>query len=239
MPRGALIVVGVGLLACVVAALATTEPGSSEAAQLSWVQHAPVPDSRQVPIPGGNGQRMQLVESGLRATGTNVSGYSLYRSAATLRIDSGSPVGNSKILCSTRAPEGGEVARTPKSRASYPRSSEELSEQPVPEVVLVEFSSHGTNLAVVEFEDLFEKGFATEKGVRVEWPTYRTGDERWEWKLPAGPPKRDLELPFATVWKTTRVPRASIACTLTTSAGRATVRTAGALPERSPPIAED
>jgi hypothetical protein len=238
-PRGALIVVGVGLLACVVAALATTSRAGGEAAALRWVQHAPVPDSAPVAVPGAAAQKMQLVEAGLRATGTNVSGYSLYRSTATLRIDAGAPVGSSRIRCSNRAPQGGEVARTPKSRASYPRSSDELSEQPVPEVVLVEFASHGTGLAVVEFEDLFEDGFATEKGIKVEWPLYRAGDERWEWFLPAGAPKRVLELPFATVWKTTRVPRVKIACTVTTSSGRATVSTAGALPERSPPIAED
>lgn len=237
-PRGALIVVAVGIVACVVAALATTEPGASEAAQLQWVQHAPLPDSQAVPVPGAQAQDMQLVEAGLRATGTNVSGYSLYRSAATLTIDAAAPVGSSRIVCSSKAPEGGEVARTPKSRASYPRSSEELSEQSVPEVVLVEFASHGSSLAVVNFEDLFEEGFASEKGIKVEWPPYRTGDERWEWFLPPGPPKQSLELPFATVWKTTRIPRVRIACTLTTSAGKAAVRTAGALPERSPPIAE-
>jgi hypothetical protein len=237
-PRGALIVVAVGLVACVVAALAATDKAGGEAAQLQWVQHAPIPDSKPVAVPGATGQRMQLVEGGLRATGTNVSGYSLYRSTATLRIDAGAPVGSSRIRCSSKAPQG-EVARTPKSRASYPRSSDELSEQPVPEVVLVEFASHGTGLAVVEFEDLFEDGFATEKGIKVEWPLYRTGDERWEWCLPAGAPKSDLELPFATVWRTTRIPRVAIACTLTTGSGQATARTAGALPERSPPIAED
>lgn len=236
-PRGALIVVAIGLIACVVAALASTDKGSGEAANLEWVQSGTGSDSKTVAVPGGKGT-MQLTETHIRATGTNVSGYSLYRSAATLTIDAGAPVGSSRIVCSSKAPEGGEVARTPKSRASYPRSSEELSEQSVPEVVLVEFASHGSSLAVVNFEDLFEEGFASEKGIKVEWPLYRTGDERWEWFLPPGPPREELELPFATVWKTTRIPRVRIACTLTTSAGKATVRTAGALPERSPPIAE-
>ncbi|MDX6605351.1 MAG: hypothetical protein QOF23_1860 [Solirubrobacterales bacterium] len=238
IPRGALIVVAIGLIACVVAAVASTSKGEGEAAQLEWVQNKPISDSAAVPVPGGKGQLLQITEAGLRATGTNVSGYSLYRSTATLRIDAGAPVGSARILCSMKAPGGTEVAQTPKSRASYPRSSEELSEQPVPEVVLVEFSSHSNELATVEFEDLFQNGFATEKEVKVEWPSYKVGDERWEWFLPPGPPKQSLELPFATVWKTTAVPAAEIACTLTTSAGKATVNTQGALPKRSEPIAE-
>jgi hypothetical protein len=239
IPRGALIVVAIGLIACVVAAVASTSKGEGEATQLEWVQKKPIADSGPVPVPGGKGQQMQIVEAGLRATGTNASGYSLYRSTATLKIDAGAPIGSARILCSMKAPGRTEVAQTPKSRASYPRSSEELTEQDVPEVVLVEFSSHGNELAVLEFEDLFADGFSTEKGIKVEWPAYKIGDERWEWFLPPGPPKRSLELPFATVWKTTAVPAAEIGCTLTTSAGKAAVQTQGALPERSEPIAEE
>jgi hypothetical protein len=237
IPRGALAVVAVGLLACVVAALVATSPTGGAAAQLEWVQQAPLPDSKAVSIPGGGGS-MRLVEGDIRATGTNVSGYSLYRTAATLTVGAGAPVGRARVLCSAKVPHGTEVAQTPGSRASYPRSSEELSDQPVPEVVLAEFSSHGDNLAVLEFEDLFQNGFATEKGVKVEWPTYEVGEEHWEWFLPPGPPKQTLELPFASVWKTTKTPSVTLACTLTAGAGKATVRTAGALEHAPPPINE-
>lgn len=238
LPRGAVIVVVVGLFACLAAAVLATDKSSGSAAELEWVQKVPLPDSRSVPVPGGGGQ-MRLAEAGIRATGTNVSGYSLYRAAAVLEVDPGAPVGSGRILCSVKAPGGTEVAQTPGSRASYPRSSEDLFAQEVPEVVLAEFSSHGAELAVLEFEDLFEDGFSSERGLKVEWPPYRIGKERWEWFLPPGPPAGELRLPFASVWKTTAVPAARIACTVTTSAGEATVRTAGALPGRSEPINED
>ncbi len=237
VPRAALIVVAVGLLACVVAAVAASSPSGGAAAQLEWVQTTPLPDSKRVPVPGGGGT-VQLTEGGIRSTGTNFSGYALYRTAATLKIDAGSPVGSGRIRCSTKVPQGTEVAQTPGSRASYPRSSEELIEQKVPEVVLAQFSSHNDNLAVLEFEDLFQDGFAPVKGIKVEWPEYKVGDERWEWFLPSGPPARTLDLPFASVWKSTSIPAARIACTLTTSAGTATVRTHGSLPHRSEAIAE-
>lgn len=238
LPRGALIVIAVGLLACVAAALLSTDKSSGSAAQLEWVQQRPLPDSEATAVPGDSGQ-MRLIEAGIRATGSNVSGYSLYRVAAKLEIDAGTPIGSGRIRCSIKAPGRTEVAQTPGSRASYPRSSEDLFAQDVPEVVLAEFSSHGTGLAVLEFGDLFEDGFSSQRGLKVEWPTYRIGEERWEWFLPPGQPETALSLPFASLWKTTAIPAAAIACTLTTGAGEATVRTAGALPKRSGPINED
>jgi hypothetical protein len=238
-PRGALIVIAVGLLACLAAALLATDKSSGSAADLEWVQKVPLPDSKPAPVPGGGGQQMRLAEAGIRATGTNVSGYSLYRVAATLEIDAGAPVGSGRIRCAIQAPGGTEVAQTPGSRASYPRSSEDLFAQEVPEVVLAEFSAQGAGLAVLEFEDLFADGFSSQRGLKVEWPTYQVGKERWEWFLPSGQPQKTLELPFASVWKTTAIPSAKIACTLTTSAGEATVKTAGALPRRSAAINED
>jgi hypothetical protein len=47
-----------------------------------------------------------------------------------------------------------------------------------------------------------------------------------------------VELPFYTVWKTTKAPAAQISCTLETKLGKATVETEGSLP-LSPPINEE
>lgn len=238
IPRGALVVVAIGLLACVVAAVASTDKSSGSSAEVEWVEEKPMPDSRSAQVPGGKGE-MQLVEASLRATGVNEGGYSLYRAAAVLRVDAGSPIGSARIRCAIKAPQGTEVAQTPGSRASYPRSSEDLFHQEVPEVVLAQFSSHGAELGVLEFGDLFANGFSSERNLKVEWPEYKVGEERWEWFLPPGKPKQDLVLPFASVWKTTVIPAASISCEITTGAGKAAVGTSGALDKRTEPINED
>jgi len=236
MPRGVIAVVVVGLIACVAAALLATDKGSGEAADLEWVLSRPIPDSRPVPVPGGGGE-MQLTEAGIRATGTNAASYALYRTLAVLEVSAGARVGSGKIVCSMRAPEGTEVAQTHNHRASYPRSSEELYEQEVPEVLLLEFSSHGDELAVVDVSDLPER-FATERGINLVWPEYTLRHEQWEWFLPPGRPKEALVLPFLAVWKSTAVPSVKTSCTLKTSAGEATVQSEGSLPESSEPIAE-
>lgn len=237
-PRGALIVIAVGLVACVVAALASTGKGEGEAANLEWVQASQPVESKAAPIAGGKGT-MQLTDARIRATGTNVSGYSLFITSSKLTVSAGSPIGGGRILCAVKAPKGTEVAQSSGGlRGTYPRSSEDgIYNQEVPETVLMDFSSKSSELAVLEFPDR-PRRFTTERGVKVEWPEYVVGTERIKYFI-TGKPKQDLELPFFTIWRTTDVPSAEISCELETSAGTSTVSTKAALAERSPPIDEE
>ena len=237
-PRGALIVIAVGLIACVVAALATVGKGEGESAHLEWVQLGTAQDSKTTPVPGGKGT-MQLVNTNIRATGTNVSGYSLFTAGSTLKVSAGAPIGGARIVCSVKAGKGTEIAQSAGGlRGTYPRSSEEgIYNQEVPETVLMDFSSHSSELATLEVLDR-PKRFTTEQGVKLEWPEYVVGTEHLKYFI-AGKPKQDLELPFFTIWRTTKVPAAGFACTLETNAGKSTVTTQVALKKRSPPIDEE
>ena len=228
----------VGLLACAVAALASTGKGEGEAANLEWVQSNDGPDSKVVTIPGGRGD-MRLTDARIRATGTNVSGYSLYIASSKLTVSVGSPIGGGQILCAVKAPKGTEVAQSSGGlRGTYPRSSEDgIYNQEVPETVLMDFSSKSSELAVLEFPDRPPR-FTTERGVKVEWPTYKIGEERIKYFV-IGKPKQDLELPFFTIWRSQAIPSAKLACTLKTSAGEATAETEAALSEHTPPIDEE
>jgi hypothetical protein len=237
-PRGALIVIAVGLVACVVAALASTGKGEGEAANLEWVQSHNGPDSKVVAVPGGKGS-MRLTEARIRATGTNVSGYALYIASSKLTVSAGSPIEGGSILCAVKAPKGTEVAQSSGGlRGTYPRSSEAgIYNQEVPETVLMDFSSKSSELAVLEFPDRPAR-FTTERGVKVEWPQYKVGEERIEYSV-VGKPKQDLELPFFTIWRSQDVPAAQIACRLETSDGEATASTSAAFAEHTPPIDEE
>ena len=227
-PRGALAVVAIGLVATFAAAFLATDESIGSAAELFWEAKAPLPDSKRVPIPGGGG--MQLSEAGIRATEPNISGYRIFRVAAVLKIDAGAAVGRGRIRCTVQALSDAEIAQTPDLRASYPRSSEELIRQELPERTLVEFNSHGTDLATLPLGDAFDR-FANEGGIVVEWAPYRVGRETWQWGLPSGQPSSPLELGFASFWRSTGTPAARISCTVETGAGKATVRTAGELAE--------
>ena len=230
-PTGALIVIAIGLIGCLAAALLSTDKPIG-AASLEWVEKKPLPDSARAAIPGGGS--MQLTEAGIRTTESNVAGYTLYRVAAVLDIEADSAIGSSRLHCSVRVPKQTIAAKTPESRASYPRSSENLIEQEVSESSLVEFSSHNTDLAFVKLEDAIGKTYANRSGIVVEWAPYRIGRQVWTWGMPPGRPTEALRLPFAAIWRTTVTPAARIGCTLENAAGTATVRTAGALPPAQP-----
>jgi len=182
---------------------------------------------------------LQSADGAIRTTGTNVSGYALFRVSSQVRIDAGAPVGGGRILCSVSGDGRAEIGQTRGGlRATYPRSSTGLFTQEVPEVILLFFSSHSTELATVELDGM-PPHWSTEKGVKLEWPKFQPGVEHLEYFLPAGKPKQDLVLPFETIWRSTSPPGAKVACTLTTSAGKATVRSAGALKNIAPPINEE
>jgi len=226
-PRGALVVIAVGLLATVAAALLSNENLTGAASTLEWVEKTPLPDSKKTPIPGGG--EMQLAGAGIRATEANIGEYTLYRTAAVLHIAAGSAVGRARLRCTMKVPKRTISTKTYTHRAAYPRSSEELSEQGTVENSAVEFSSHGTEFALVEVGDVLGERYTREKGIVVEWPTYRIGQQVWRYGLPPGRPKEDLSLPMVSIWRTTSTPAAHIACTVENSSGSATVRTAGKL----------
>jgi len=243
IPRGAIIIVVVGLVATLAAALLSGGGSSGEAAHLEFVQSRKIPDSKAVEVPGGKGYKMQLVKGKIQATGSNVAGYQLFRVLSTLKIDKGAPIGGGRLVCSTHGLGVGTLIAQSSGglRMLYPRSSENgIYGQPIPETVLAQFSSHGYELAVLEevFEDM-PAHWTTIKGVKLEWGEYEEGTENLHYFLPDGKAKETVELPFYSIWKSTKKPAAQISCTLEVSAGKATAETEGALPRISPPIDEE
>ena len=241
IPRGAIAVVVVGVIACIAAALLTTGKGSGEAAHLEWVQSKALTDSKPVSVPGSKTAKMRLVNGGIRETGTNVAGYSLFRVLTTLTIDKGAPIGKGKLICATHATRSGTLIAQSSGglRALYPRSSESgIYGQEVPETISIKFASHGYELAVLEVQDVAER-FTSIEGVKLNWPEYEEGTEHLEYLLPEGTAKRKVELPFYSIWKSTKPPAAAVSCTLETGAGKATVHTEGKIEKVSPPINEE
>jgi hypothetical protein len=229
-PRGALAVIAVGLLATIAAALlSTTKPLGAVA--LEWEGRTALPDSREVAIPGGGA--MQIVDVEIRDSEENVSGYRLFRVSAVLEIEAGSAVGQARVNCRTDVPRRTIPAKTPNSRASYPRSSsgEDLRKQDVPEDVQVEFNTHGTEIATLELDDAFAR-YVNGPDVVASWPPYRQALQEWQWGLPDGRPTETLELGFASIWRTTTSASSKVTCTVATAAGEATAGTAGALRSR-------
>jgi hypothetical protein len=225
-PRGALAVIAVGLFATFAAAVLSTSKLIG-AAELEWVKEEKLPDSKPAAIPGGG--EMRLSEAGIKATDANVSDYTLYRTAMVLTISADSAIGRARLHCGIEVARRTIVAKTPNTRASYPRSTDDLSEQETNENSLIEFSSHSKDLALVELGDVIGERYTRVKGIVVEWAPFQIGRQVWDIGLPPGRSEEDMRLPFAAFWRTTATPGAKLSCTLENSSGEATVSTAGTL----------
>ncbi|HEX3324728.1 MAG TPA: hypothetical protein VHR65_06320 [Solirubrobacterales bacterium] len=226
-PRGAIVVIAIGLIATLAAALLSTESAGGSSVEIEWVGHAQIPDSRAATIPGGGS--IQLSDAELRSTEENIEGERIFRANAALTIAAGSSVGQGRVRCRMRG-GGAELGRTVNSRGAFPRSSGEynLTKQEVPGSVGIRFPIRGAEYASLEFEDAFPR-FTDLAGVVVSWAPSRTASQEWQWGLPQGKPTEPLELGFASFWRTSRTPAAQISCTVTNSSGTAAVHTAGEL----------
>ncbi|HET7052574.1 MAG TPA: hypothetical protein VFI09_01495 [Solirubrobacterales bacterium] len=227
-PRGAIVVIVVGVIATIAAALLATESAGGSSVALEFEKEAKIADSRPASIPDGGS--MQLGDAGLRSTEKNVNGERVYRATAVLTIDAGSAVGQARVRCLMRGGPGSELGRTVNSRGAFPRSSGEynLTKQDVPGSVGIRFPVRGAEYASLEFEDAFP-AFTELPGVVVSWAPHRTSSQEWQWGLPQGRPSAPLKLGFASFWRATGPPAARISCRLENNSGSATVRTAGSL----------
>ncbi len=224
-PRGALVVIAVGLIACVAAALLSTDKPIG-ATELAWGAQTSIPDSKPVAIPGGG--TMRIGDAGLRDSVTNAAGYTLFRVAATLEISRGAAIGHGRAQCLGPGARTALVAQTPNGRAAYPQPSEELSDQPVPRSLMIEFSVAGIRPRHGQpprrLRALHQR--ARRQSRVGEIPTGSPGMGLGPARRP---PAKPLTLPFATIFRTPAKPAARIACTLTTGRGTARVAMAGAL----------
>jgi hypothetical protein len=226
-PRGALVVIAIGLIATLAAAaLATDEAGGSSVA-IEWVTRTPIPDSPAAPIPGGGSMRLE--EGGLRASEDNIEGERVFRAASVLRIEARSAVGQARVRCRMSG-GGAELGRTVNSRGAFPRSSGEysLTKQEVPGSIGIRLPIQGAEFASLEMGDAFP-AFTDLPGVVVSWLPHRTHSQEWQWGLPQGRLREPLALGFASFWRTSGQASAEASCTVETAAGKAAVRTAGEL----------
>lgn len=226
-PRGALIVIAVGLLATAVAALASTDETGGAWVEVEWVAKAALPDSEPAQIPGGGSMRLR--DAGLRVTEDNINGERIFRLAAILAIDAGAAVGQARVGC-TMTGGGAELARTGDNRGAFPRSTSEesLTKQEVPDRVGLKFHISGGEYASLELGDAFD-AYTDLRGVVGTWEKHQTTSMGWQWGLPEGRPGEPVTLGFASFWKTTKPPSGSVSCTVENAVGAATVRTAGSL----------
>jgi hypothetical protein len=219
VPRGAILVVIVGLLACVATALLTVDQ-SSGGEDLTWDLDGKIPDSSPGPL--------KVTDASISATRPNASGYKLFRISGTANLDLGSFAGAVPVSCTVEAPKRSVLGRTPDKRASYPLPSTDLASQAVPDLSIVRFNAKGTDIVGVPVSDAVSY-FTNANDVKVDWASYKPGRQTWNWVLRPAKRKEPVTLSFATMWRTTADPGGKIRCDAQAGSRKLSAATAGKL----------
>lgn len=222
LPRGAVVTVAVGLLLSLLA-LAANRTNWEASADLEWaaVEEVVVPPAAE--IPGGGS--IELARTTLSALPRTERGDLLFRVSGVLVVNR--PGEGTVARCDVAAPSPAEIARTPRKRAAWPRPSEDLRLQDVPELMVIDFSTDGAELLGLPIRDSFRRYSDTPLPVTVDWDGFAARRQNWVWELPEGSGSGPVTFGFAVVFKTYRRPVATIACTSEGSQLRARAELAG------------
>ena len=210
LPRGALIVVAVGLLACLAAAAARDRQGLGRSRRRPRMGA----ERRRAGLQAGRGPRrqagqMQLIEAGIDARPGPTS-------AATR--SSGSPaLLDRRRLAGRQRPDplrdqgAGRAPKSPRRRdACAPPTrapAKTSSRRKCRKSCWSTSAPVAPNSRWSKSKICFEAASPPNAGVKLEWPDYEVGTERWQIVPAAGQAAKDLELPFSRSGKRPRSPR--------------------------------
>lgn len=216
MPRGAVAVVVAGLvLTLLVGAVNLIQWESS--ADLEWSTVEAIPDPPPAELEAGGS--FALTRMSLSAIPQTERGDLLFRVSGVVTIDSGKRPAN--LRCDVSAPVPATIARTPRKRAAWPRPSEDLRLQEVPELLVIDFSAEGAEILGLPVRDSFRRYSDSRSLVTVEWDGFADRVQKWVWDIPKGTGEGPATLGFVVVFKGPRRPETRIVC----ESGRARVVT--------------
>ena len=207
MPRAVLVVIGVGLFFSL-AAFALNRGDWEASADLEWMTVEEIQTPPPARLEGGGG--IELTRATLSAIPATERGDLLFRVSGVLLLDR--PKGEVSARCDISLPSSGKVARTPQLRAAWPRPSEDLRIQEVPELMVVDFSDDGAELLGLPIRDSFRRYTDSAAPVTVEWSGFADRRQNWVWAFPRGTGAGQATLGFAVVFKTYRRPKAKVVC---------------------------
>lgn len=227
-PRGAVVVVAVGLLVTFAAIVLSSDPGGS-GEDISFESATQFADSPTVPLPGGGNTK--IIDGNVSSTADNDLRQRLYRIEASLRARADSGDGIDRISCQLRFPKGVELGISDGRDAAFPRPLQDTADDAIKEAATVEFETDDSTKAAVALRDAFFK-YVLGGNPSVSWPTLAEGQHTWLWRYPK--PVAQTRVNFAVLVIAKGGQRVPIDCTPRPSdpgAGSPRVRTSVRLPD--------
>lgn len=209
MPVAALVVVAVGLLATILVGMVSLF-GDGAAATVPWETTEPIPSAGPAKV--GPDASISLERGQVSTTAQTTRGDFLFRVSGLVRVQSpGSRAFTVQCDVGSLTP-GSQVARTIRKRASWPRPSEDLNRQVVPDTASLRFQTQGAEYADVALRDAVNTYTDSARLTLVEWPGYGEDRESWVWEFPQGPGTGTVSLGYIVMFKANDRPRAEISC---------------------------
>lgn len=208
MPRTALIVVAIGLaLSIVIFALRFTDIGLSAEEGWAVVESVELPEEARA----SGGGRLDLARTTIASIAPTERGDLLFRVSGT--VVASSQKGPLTVRCDVAATDPAtSIARTPQKRAAWPRPSEDLSIQEVPELMVISFSATGLETLGLGIRDSIRRYTDADALTTVTWDGFEENAQNWLWEIPKGTGGIPVTLGYAVVFKSTRRPSAVIEC---------------------------
>ncbi len=210
IPRGAIAVVIVGLVASLgIFGLSKKSGGSS--AELDWDVKEPI----KTPVEKQLGKRgsLRLARTSISAIAPNANGELIYRVSGVVTVDSGGRI-PTMVRCDITTTNGGEsmIARTPNLRAAWPRPSDNLQKQEVPETAVVKFHAVGAAVLGLPIRDVFRRYTDSGAPTQAAWDGFHEKVQNWVWTMEEGTAPGAATLGYAVVFKTAEQPTGLIEC---------------------------
>jgi hypothetical protein len=224
-PRGAVVVVAVGLLVTLAAVLLSRTPGAS-GTDVPYQAHSDLPGSPTVRF--GNGGNTQIVGGRLSKTAADATtGERLFTIETSLRVRAGAGAKITSVRCQLRLPKGVHMGQSEGRRAAFPRPLANTADDAIKDGVPVDFLNGGTEQAGVTLRNVFFK-YVLGGDPSVGWPSQTAGQHVWLWKYPK--PVTRTRDNFAAILVTRGGQTVRLECNPEAKSGtaiqRATVRTA-------------
>jgi hypothetical protein len=227
-PRGAVIVVAVGLLVTVLAVGLTRNPGQA-GATVDYQTQTKFPQSKTVKF--GQAGNTQIVDGLISTTDANEVGDRLFTIETSLRANAGPGAKVAQVSCQLKLPRGILMGQSEGRRAAFPRPLADTADDAIKEGVSVDFTNGSDEQAGIALRNVFFK-YVIGGNPSVGWPNLAAGQHTWLWRYPK--PVAKTRANFAAVVTGRGGATVPIACTPEAKGGsgtvRATARTAVKLP---------
>lgn len=222
-PRGAVVVVAVGLLVTVAAIVLSRDPGTV-GEDIPYETEVEFSDSPTVSL--GREGNARIVDGVISTTAPNDFDDRLYRIEASLRARAGAGTRIDSVRCQLRLQDGVHIGQSDGRRAAFPRPLSDTADDAIKEGAPVEFETEDAEQAGLQLRNAFFK-YVVGGDPSVSWPNLDPGQHVWLWRY--SKPVSSSRVNFAIVLVAEGNRALPLSCTAETSGGgmteRATART--------------